>query len=63
MKKLFVIGLIIASNLEIDALQSNAIKNNLKFGQLCGDDHCNCPDTSDNVQGHDFKRFEKMDVA
>ncbi len=63
MKKLFVIGLIFASNLEIDALQLHATKNSLKFGQLCGDDNCNCSDSNDNLQGPDFKRFEKMDVA
>jgi hypothetical protein len=44
MKKLLVIGLFIACNLNLDALQTESSTRTTKIGQLCGDDNCQCPD-------------------
>ena len=44
MKKLLIVGLLFTCNVNVDALESNATKSALRFGQLCGDDNCGCPD-------------------
>ncbi len=44
MKKLIAIALFFGCHDILHALQSATPKTQLIFGQLCGDDACQCPD-------------------
>jgi hypothetical protein len=44
MKKLVIICLFFACNNMMNALESASTKSRFAFGQMCGDDNCQCPE-------------------